>query len=108
LVERKVYKEGKLVHRTEQDVKTHTSYLVFAILPQDWSEADEESARAKWPVKIRKDSDKTPGDAEFLGLSKRQMKRAARQSHKDGALSTPGGGAEAVENAMENGVENQL
>jgi tRNA (adenine57-N1/adenine58-N1)-methyltransferase catalytic subunit len=31
--ERKTYKEGNLVHRTEPEVKTHTSYLVFAVLP---------------------------------------------------------------------------
>jgi tRNA (adenine57-N1/adenine58-N1)-methyltransferase catalytic subunit len=40
---RKLYKEGRLVHRTEQELKTHTSYLVFGILPREWSEADEES-----------------------------------------------------------------
>ncbi|KAI9889212.1 MAG: tRNA (adenine(58)-N(1))-methyltransferase catalytic subunit trmt61a [Vezdaea aestivalis] len=28
------FKEGRLVHRSEPDLKTHTSYLVFAILPR--------------------------------------------------------------------------
>ena len=27
---RKIYKEGKLIHRTELEMKTHTSYLTFA------------------------------------------------------------------------------
>ncbi|KAI7463849.1 putative tRNA methyltransferase subunit GCD14 [Hortaea werneckii] len=48
--ERKTYKEGNLVHRTEPEVKTHTSYLVFAVLPQEWSEADEAAADKAWPV----------------------------------------------------------
>ncbi|KAK7509391.1 S-adenosyl-L-methionine-dependent methyltransferase [Phyllosticta citriasiana] len=46
--ERKTYREGRLVHRTEPDIKTHTSYLCFALLPREWSEADEEKARRKW------------------------------------------------------------
>lgn len=28
---RKLYKEGRLMHRTEQELKTHTSFLTFAI-----------------------------------------------------------------------------
>lgn len=39
---KKLYKEGHLVHRTEPEVKTHTSYLLFAILPQAVPE-DEKS-----------------------------------------------------------------
>ena len=38
---RKTYKEGQLVTKTEQDVKAHTSYLVFAVLPRQWTEEDE-------------------------------------------------------------------
>lgn len=86
LVERKVYKEGKLVHRTEPEVKTHTSYLVFAVLPQEWSEEDEARARQEWPTKIRKEGDgKENADGEVIGMSKRQMKKAARQAQKDRA-----------------------
>ena len=48
--ERKVYKEGNLVHRTEPEVKTHTSYLVFAALPRAWSEEDEARCLLEWPV----------------------------------------------------------
>ena len=28
---RKLYKEGRLMHKTEQELKTHTSFLTFAI-----------------------------------------------------------------------------
>lgn len=45
---RKIYKEGRLVHRTEPEIRTHTSYLVFAILPREWTEEDEEKMREKW------------------------------------------------------------
>ena len=47
---RKLYREGNLVHRTEPEVKTHTSYLVFATLPQEWSEQDERVRVKIWPV----------------------------------------------------------
>ncbi|KAF4556544.1 tRNA methyltransferase complex GCD14 subunit-like protein [Elsinoe fawcettii] len=46
--DRKVFKEGMLVHRTEPDVKAHTSYLVFAVLPVEWSEEDEGKAEEQW------------------------------------------------------------
>ncbi|RAK80989.1 tRNA 1-methyladenosine methyltransferase subunit GCD14 [Aspergillus fijiensis CBS 313.89] len=44
-----LYKQGRLVHRTEDNLKTHTSYLVFAVLPREWTEEDEQKCRDKWP-----------------------------------------------------------
>jgi tRNA (adenine57-N1/adenine58-N1)-methyltransferase len=83
LVENKVYKEGKLVHRTEQEVKTHTSYLVFAVLPQEWDEEDEKKAMEQWQVTEKVNANgKAAGGVEGVGMSKRQMKKAARQSQK--------------------------
>jgi len=49
-----VFLEGRLVHRTEPDIKTHTSYLVFATLPMEWSEADEAKALANWGTAPKK------------------------------------------------------
>ncbi|EKG19004.1 tRNA methyltransferase complex GCD14 subunit [Macrophomina phaseolina MS6] len=46
--QRKTFKEGRLVHRTEPEIKTHTSYLCFAVLPREWTKEDEEKARRKW------------------------------------------------------------
>nr|POF02996.1 trna (adenine(58)-n(1))-methyltransferase catalytic subunit trm61 [Quercus suber] len=46
--ERKLYREGNLVHRGEPEVKTHTSYLVFAVLPKDWTESDEKACSESW------------------------------------------------------------
>lgn len=45
---RPLFKEGRLVVRTESEIKTHTSYLVFAVLPIEWTVEDEERARKKW------------------------------------------------------------
>lgn len=50
LADRKLFKEGRLTHRTEPEVKTHTSYLTFAVLPKAWSEEDEAKAAEQWPV----------------------------------------------------------
>ncbi|KAL2263490.1 hypothetical protein VTK26DRAFT_6606 [Humicola hyalothermophila] len=41
--------EGRLITRGEPEIKTHTSYLVFAVLPREWTEEDEAAAAAKYP-----------------------------------------------------------
>lgn len=51
LSQRKVWKEGVLCHRSEPELKSHTSYLVFAVLPQAWTEEDEAAARKTWAEK---------------------------------------------------------
>lgn len=63
------YNLGRLVHRSEPELKTHTSYLVFAILPRDWSEEDEQKCRQQWP------SDKIDVKENVPGKSRKQMKR---------------------------------
>lgn len=65
------YAQGRLVHRSEIDLRTHTSYLTFAILPRAWSEEDEKKCREQWPSdKVSKPEDKTKP-------SKKQLKREA-------------------------------
>ncbi|TPX13490.1 uncharacterized protein E0L32_006220 [Thyridium curvatum] len=46
----KPWMDGQLITRTEGELKSHTSYLVFAILPREWTEEDEAEALKKWPV----------------------------------------------------------
>lgn len=59
------YELGRLYHKTEPDLKTHTSYLVFAVLPCAWSEEDERRCREAWPSrKADKDSVKEQGRGE--------------------------------------------
>ncbi|KAI0852344.1 tRNA methyltransferase complex GCD14 subunit [Daldinia vernicosa] len=45
----KPWMTGRVIHRTEPEIKTHTSYLVFALLPQEWTEAQEAAAFENWP-----------------------------------------------------------
>ncbi|KAL2040521.1 hypothetical protein N7G274_006500 [Stereocaulon virgatum] len=69
---RKLYREGRLVHKPEPELKTHTSYLVFAILPRDWTEEDELQAHQQWPAKVELST-------QNIGpTSKRQRKREAK------------------------------
>lgn len=72
LERRKLYKEGRLVHRMEPELKMHTSYLVFAILPREWSAEDELAAQERWPGKA------VMLNREWAPMSKRQMKKAAK------------------------------
>ena len=72
--ERKLFKEGRLIHRAEAELKTHTSYLLFALLPQEWSAEEEEQACQRWPVL----ANETPVDSSRGHLSGRQLKRAGR------------------------------
>jgi tRNA (adenine57-N1/adenine58-N1)-methyltransferase len=51
LSQRKLWKEGVLCHRSEPELKSHTSYLVFAVLPQAWTEKDEAAASKTWTEK---------------------------------------------------------
>jgi tRNA (adenine57-N1/adenine58-N1)-methyltransferase len=66
-----VYSQGRLTHRSEPDLRTHTSYLVFAILPRAWSEEDEHKCRDQWPSAKVVRPDNEPK------ASKKQMKRQA-------------------------------
>lgn len=83
LVERKMFKEGRLVHRTEPEVKSHTSYLVFAVLPMEWSEELESKAREKWEVKIRMEDDEKDEGHKERKLGKKKARKAERQAQKE-------------------------
>lgn len=54
---RKTFAEGRLVHRVEQEIKTHTSYLIFGILPREWTAEDEAAAAAKWAKDVKSVAD---------------------------------------------------
>lgn len=69
---RKLYKAGRLVHRAEQELKMHTSYLVFAILPREWSLEDELAAQQRLPAK------RAGTEKEGIFGGRLQAKRAAK------------------------------
>ena len=70
---RKTFREGRLVHRTEADLKCHTSYLVFAVLPREWNEEEEARAREEWPVQVQDE-----GNAEVSSGKKRKKGKARK------------------------------
>ncbi|KAH0608249.1 uncharacterized protein H6S33_002301 [Morchella sextelata] len=84
--------EGRLVTRGEQEIKTHTSYLVFAVLPREWSEEDEraagETVRATTrglvdaPVVGPGEMWKWTGEKQAPKVSKRQMKKMEKEARK--------------------------
>ncbi|KAG6214813.1 hypothetical protein E4U24_000749 [Claviceps purpurea] len=73
--------QGNVVHRTENDLKTHTSYLVFAILPRQWDDAAEEAAMAKWPCGQEK---KTIGNLDKQARKQQKRELLAGKRHKKG------------------------
>lgn len=48
------YEQGRLYHRTESDIRSHTSYLVFAILPVTWTPEDDFRAQSTAERSIKK------------------------------------------------------
>lgn len=72
---------GRVTHRSELDMKTHTSYLIFAVLPREWSEEDELKCRQAWPTSSRKDATVDSSRVE-KPKSKKQMKREAKEERK--------------------------
>jgi tRNA (adenine57-N1/adenine58-N1)-methyltransferase len=106
LVDRKIYKEGNLVHRAEMELKAHTSYLVFAVLPIEWAAEDEEKARQKWESKIEIPAlqNGVVETAVTGTISKRQMKKAARQAEKDQRASTVANGGTGVDETIDAAV----
>ncbi|KFH46571.1 hypothetical protein ACRE_026330 [Hapsidospora chrysogenum ATCC 11550] len=81
LTEPKPWLSGRLAHRPEAEIKTHTSYLVFAVLPREWSEEEEAAALAKWPCGNEK---KTIGntDKAVRKQEKREMLQGKRKKQK--------------------------
>jgi tRNA (adenine57-N1/adenine58-N1)-methyltransferase catalytic subunit len=65
-----LYKDGAVVSRSEPELKTHTSYLVFAVLPREWNEEDERRAGERWAGKVKVEVD--------APKSQRQLKKEAK------------------------------
>ncbi|KAF4974711.1 hypothetical protein FZEAL_8420 [Fusarium zealandicum] len=71
--EGKPWMQGRLYHRPEAELKTHTSYLTFAVLPREWTEEDEAAAWEKWPC---------GREGGVIGsLNKQARKQQTREKH---------------------------
>jgi tRNA (adenine57-N1/adenine58-N1)-methyltransferase len=80
--------EGRLITRGEPEIKTHTSYLVFAVLPREWTAEDEAAAAAKYPCGKEQGVigavDKAARKKERREqLAKQQSNRKARRKERD-------------------------
>ncbi|KAI1376651.1 tRNA methyltransferase complex GCD14 subunit [Hypoxylon crocopeplum] len=80
----KPWMTGRVIHRTEPEIKTHTSYLVFAVLPQEWTEAQESAAFENWPCGKEK---KVIGslDKEARKQEKREMLQGKKRKKEYGS-----------------------
>lgn len=76
-----IYKEGRIIHRTEPEIRTHTSYLVFALLPREWTDEDEAAAQAAIEQSSAVEGLKLP-------KSHRQMKKEAKSRKKQATDAT--------------------
>jgi tRNA (adenine57-N1/adenine58-N1)-methyltransferase len=71
----KVWKEGRLITKGEAEVKTHTSYLVFAVLPREWTEEDEAAAFNRWPC---------GAEEKVIGSLNKEARRKEKQKIHEG------------------------
>ncbi|KAH8756706.1 S-adenosyl-L-methionine-dependent methyltransferase [Diaporthe sp. PMI_573] len=72
----KPFLQGRLVTRPEAETKAHTSYLVFAVLPREWTDEDEAAAAARWPL-----GDEPP---KAIGAMDRASRKAQRREMMQG------------------------
>lgn len=78
----KPWNEGRLVHRAESEMKTHTSYLTFAVLPREWTEEQEAEALARWPLGNEKGVIGTLDKATRKTMKREQMNNAKKKKKK--------------------------
>lgn len=82
---------GNLIHRTESDIRTHTSYLVFAVLPRAWTDEDEAAAQAKWSKHIKM----TSGVPKSRRVQKKEAKQKTEKQDQTTNQTTDQNGAES-------------
>ncbi len=87
----KPWVEGQLLARTEPELKTHTSYLVFATLPREWSDEAEAAALSRWPCGGEKgvigSLDRAARKEQKRQLLQQSSKANRKEAKKDGPAS---------------------
>lgn len=86
-----IFNQGRIVTRWENDIRTHTSYLVFAILPMSWSEEDERKAQEQWPS-----SSISGVEAEAKKSKKQSQREAKTEARVERVTATSGENAQGV------------
>ncbi|KAK0728373.1 tRNA methyltransferase complex GCD14 subunit-domain-containing protein [Lasiosphaeria miniovina] len=81
--------DGRLVARGEAEIKTHTSYLVFAVLPREWTAEDEAAAAEKYPC--------SAAEKKIIG----SMDKAARKKERRELLAAQQGNRKARRKARD-------
>jgi tRNA (adenine57-N1/adenine58-N1)-methyltransferase catalytic subunit len=102
-----LFKDGSLVHRPEPELKTHTSYLVFAILPMQWTETDEARARSQWGAGTVEHHQPLKSSRSRKQLKRDAMQNALAQNQfaDDGKMSAQADQAGQVPNPEEDLIE---
>ncbi|KAK4110622.1 tRNA methyltransferase complex GCD14 subunit [Canariomyces notabilis] len=89
--------EGRLITRGEPEIKSHTSYLVFAVLPREWTEEDEAAAAAMYPCGMEQKVIGTVDKAARKQERREQLQqvqkgnRKARRKERDAKLAEVSG-----------------
>ncbi|KAL1871454.1 hypothetical protein VTK73DRAFT_2062 [Phialemonium thermophilum] len=74
--------DGRLITRGEPEIKTHTSYLVFAVLPRTWTAEDEEAALRRWPCTVE--------SGRVIGRTDKAARKQERRELLEGRRKTGG------------------
>ena len=102
-IEKTFFQEGRVVHRSEPELRTHTSYLVFAVLAREWSEADEERARRELGSVIARPWDVPKSQTLLKKEAKRRLKLKGGRDVVEVETEGNGGGDGDGDVAMEGG-----
>ncbi|KAI1485808.1 S-adenosyl-L-methionine-dependent methyltransferase [Biscogniauxia mediterranea] len=89
---------GRLIHRTEAEIKTHTSYLVFAILPQEWSEEQEAAAYETWPC---------GKESKVIGSLNKEARKQEKREMLEGKKRKKGPGGNKADSSSNNNNNNK-
>ncbi|KAK1761013.1 tRNA methyltransferase complex GCD14 subunit-domain-containing protein [Echria macrotheca] len=87
-----MWQDGRLVTRMEPEIKSHTSYLVFAVLPVEWTAEDEAAALEKYPV---------GGEQKVVGQLDRKTRKEERRQLLEQQKANKSGGKRARRKARD-------
>ncbi|KAL8403803.1 hypothetical protein RB594_008887 [Gaeumannomyces avenae] len=87
------FMQGRLVTRPESEMRSHTSYLTFAVLPREWTAEDEAAALASWPCGQEK---QVIGSLDKAARKQQKREMLESKKGKKKGKANGGGGKEAA------------